>query len=337
MAHLNKCILTIAIPTYNRAKFLERCLNFLADQKEDFENKLEILVLDNCSTDNTSLVVEKFQQLGLRINYIKNTENIGPDLNILKCYTEAKGEYILAMGDDDALLVGAVKYIFKIISENDKIGSVFLTPANIDKINSNNVDERVTYKVFNKIQPYLNHVSYFVTFISANIVNREALNNIDYGKYVNSNLTQVPVILNAVKIKGAINIVVDTKLLAAQEDNSGGYNFFKVFGENFNIILKDIFKDNDRCRKIIVNNIFIRFFPYWMLKLKNGNHTFVNSNKKELINMLGYNLYFWILSYPILITPNPIDKIIHFFVKAFGFLRRKVILKISQKEIRNLY
>lgn len=324
-------LLTVAIPTYNRAKYLERCLKYLFDQKEDFDGNLEILISDNCSSDNTASIVKGFQNSGLPIWYIKNENNIGPDLNILQCYEKANGKYILAMGDDDALLIGSIKKIYKIINDNDNIGAIFLNPANIDKISSNYVDKNVTYKVFKNVGSYLYHVSYFITFISANIINREALNNRGTNKWLDSNLTQVPVILNAIKIKGAKNIFVDTKFLAAQADNSGGYNFFKVFGHNFNNILKDVFKENDSYRRIIINDVFIRFFPFWIIKLKKGDHSFVSNDTNELTNMIGYNFYFWLLSYPILKLPAPLDKAMHFCVRVFGYIRKKTILKVVGK------
>ena len=48
--------LSIVIPTYNRAHILDKCLTLLADLAFIFKNKIEILVSDNASSDNTEEV-----------------------------------------------------------------------------------------------------------------------------------------------------------------------------------------------------------------------------------------------------------------------------------------
>lgn len=321
---MNNILLTIAIPTYNRSAFLTRNLEYLFLQKQYLE-QVEIIVSDNASVDDTETVVEEFIKNGLVIKYIKNEVNKGADFNIIQCYKEAKGIYILTMGDDDALLNGALQSIIEIIGKHDKIGSIFLNSVDIDNAN-NTKYEKINYFTFNNIEEYLKNVTYFVTFISANIINREALENIDFDKWSDSLLVQVPVILNAIKIKGASNVVVYTEILAIQTENSGGYNIFKVFGQNFNNILQDVFSDDDMYRKIIINDLFIRFFPFWVLRLKKSTF-FLNLSSREIINLIDYNLYFWIFTYPILILPRPFDNAFYFCIRAFGYFRRRILVK----------
>ena len=55
---MNK-LLTIAIPTYNRAALLDKQLAWLAIAIKGFESECEIIISDNCSTDNTPGVVKK--------------------------------------------------------------------------------------------------------------------------------------------------------------------------------------------------------------------------------------------------------------------------------------
>ena len=53
--------LQIIIVTYNRAKYLERTLNCLLD-KDSPVREIDILVQDNCSSDNTKQICENFKQ-----------------------------------------------------------------------------------------------------------------------------------------------------------------------------------------------------------------------------------------------------------------------------------
>ena len=95
-------ILSICIPTYKRANILEGALKAIdkAIQLIDKE-KIELVVSDNCSPDNTFQVVQEYIDKGLPIKYIRNTENIGADDNILQCFRLAKSKYVWVIGDDD--------------------------------------------------------------------------------------------------------------------------------------------------------------------------------------------------------------------------------------------
>ena len=115
-------LLTISIPTYNRSFYLDRILTIIQDQ---YSPEIELIVSDNCSTDETQKIVEKFLQKKLPIRYFKNESNLGPDLNVAQCYYEAKGKYVLVFGDDDIFLPGAIKKILKILREGE-FGLVFL-------------------------------------------------------------------------------------------------------------------------------------------------------------------------------------------------------------------
>jgi len=105
-------LLTIAIPTYNRAAYLERQLSRLKRQNDD---RIEILVSDNGSDDNTAEVVSRYCKDMNNLFYSRNTENIGFDQNIMKLYFLARSKYIWFLSDDDPILEGAVCNILRFI------------------------------------------------------------------------------------------------------------------------------------------------------------------------------------------------------------------------------
>ena len=106
-----KPLLTIAIPTFNRADRLKRCLEACLEQTAG--KSVELLVSDNASEDATQAFMTEFCKKNLAVSYVRNPENIGPDRNFLNCYNCAKGEYVLLLGDDDVLLPGAVDAILE--------------------------------------------------------------------------------------------------------------------------------------------------------------------------------------------------------------------------------
>lgn len=92
-------LVTIAIPTYNRADgFLEEALKSALQQSYD---PIEVLVSDNCSTDATSDLVKKYDQTDLR--YIRHEKNLGALGNFNFCVEAARGEYFLMLHDDDRI------------------------------------------------------------------------------------------------------------------------------------------------------------------------------------------------------------------------------------------
>lgn len=121
MNEKNELFLSICIPTYNRAQLLKRCVNsILASNNE----KIEIIISDNASTDNTSEILASFQDE--RIKYHRNETNIGGPRNSIEVLKLAKGKWIFILTDDDYLLPGALEKIIKILKSKDEIG-VFLS------------------------------------------------------------------------------------------------------------------------------------------------------------------------------------------------------------------
>jgi hypothetical protein len=129
-------LLTIAIPTYNRAELLDKQLNWLSQAIRGFESNCEILVSDNCSTDHTPLVIQKWQvilnNITFRVN--RNAENIGVMKNILYCLNSATSKYVWTIGDDDPIQEIAVPYVINKIKEHENLSLLFLNFSGRNKI-----------------------------------------------------------------------------------------------------------------------------------------------------------------------------------------------------------
>lgn len=96
---MKKPFFSIVIPTYNRAKDLQKAIAVCLGQTfRDFE----LIISDNASRDQTEKIVKAFRDK--RIKYFKNKVNIGAANNYAKVTSYAKGEYLFTMGDDDFIL-----------------------------------------------------------------------------------------------------------------------------------------------------------------------------------------------------------------------------------------
>ncbi len=125
----NNILLSIAIPTYNRAVCLEKLLNNILPQAKKIEEKIEICISNNGSTDNTREVVMKFakEYPGL-INYHENEKNLGIDKNVLLVIEMAVGQFMWTFGDDDTIIEGGLSEVVELIKKNsnEKTGLILI-------------------------------------------------------------------------------------------------------------------------------------------------------------------------------------------------------------------
>ncbi len=131
-----KKLLTIAIPTYNRAECLDKQLGWLAEAIKGYESDCEILISDNCSTDNTQGVISKWQKNLSHVTFYanRNSENIGVIKNIAYCLELAKTKYVWTIGDDDPIQNRAITYILDKIKKHENLSLLFLNFSGRNKI-----------------------------------------------------------------------------------------------------------------------------------------------------------------------------------------------------------
>lgn len=92
--------LSIAIITYNHARYIEQALDSILSQKTEY--KYEIIIGDDCSTDNTALTIEKYVvQHPNVIKFIKRSSNLGATKNLYDILLRCKGEYLAILDGDD--------------------------------------------------------------------------------------------------------------------------------------------------------------------------------------------------------------------------------------------
>lgn len=119
----NEYLLTIAVPTYNGSKTIRNMLNILLPQ---ITNEVEILISDNCSTDETSKIISGYCEKYPYIKSIRNKENLGADKNFLQCMLKASGKYVMLISDDDIIVEGAVGKIIDFLKNNPNISLAYL-------------------------------------------------------------------------------------------------------------------------------------------------------------------------------------------------------------------
>lgn len=119
-------LVSIMIPTYNRSQLLPKAIRSAFTQS--YPN-LEIIISDNASLDDTEAVARAFATVDGRIQYSRNSENIGPIRNWRKCLDLAVGKFCLILSDDDMII--DVDYVLDGVALLQKNRSGLLVSASI--------------------------------------------------------------------------------------------------------------------------------------------------------------------------------------------------------------
>lgn len=131
----NQPLVSIIIPTYNRAEYLKQAIESVLVQTY---TNFELLILDNCSPDNTPDVVKQFNDP--RIKYIRHQCNIRGAANWSYGIYWAKGKYISILGDDDWYLP---EFISKRVDTFNKYKNILAVFSNYDTCYQNVSDSNI--------------------------------------------------------------------------------------------------------------------------------------------------------------------------------------------------
>jgi glycosyltransferase involved in cell wall biosynthesis len=113
-----KPLVSIAIPTYNRLSYLKEATASALEQT--YEN-IEVLIIDDASTDETEKWCGALASRNPKIQYRRNQTNLGLAGNWNALADAARGEYMVLMGDDDRLLPECVEKLVSVIGLNTHV------------------------------------------------------------------------------------------------------------------------------------------------------------------------------------------------------------------------
>lgn len=94
----NQPLVSICLTTFNRSEFLPKTLQSLLNQ--DFSD-FELIISDDCSTDETQATCQEFMAKDSRIRYIRNAENLKMPGNLNSAIHHASGDYVANLHDGD--------------------------------------------------------------------------------------------------------------------------------------------------------------------------------------------------------------------------------------------
>lgn len=266
-------LLTIAIPTYNRPNDLDKSLTVVLPQIKRFEQYIEFLVSDNASIKSNADVIKKHKQQGYKIDYVIQDNNLGMDGNFTFIYNYAKTKYVWMLSDDDLLIDNGIEIIIDVLLKNPEISSLYLGNVWYDASDSTIKVEELMPKsappiiVYNDPIQYLETVNYWITFLSANIINKDLLvGKVDLLEFQGSFLALLSWIIPAI-FQQAPNVIIDGPVLICKGNNQGGYKLVEVFADNFNKVLDSFIKKGfpKQIKEIINRHLLRKYFAYFII------------------------------------------------------------------------
>ena len=113
-------LVSICVPSYNGEKWIREAIDSALAQTY---KPLEIVIVDDASTDNTLEIIQSYRDPRIRIEV--NKKNLGPTNNKNRCIKLAKGSLIKFLSQDDALYPSCVEKMAKLFKFYQQIGLVF--------------------------------------------------------------------------------------------------------------------------------------------------------------------------------------------------------------------
>lgn len=273
---MNKPLLSICIPTYNRAEYLKNSIESIICQDEFKNKQVEIVIADNASTDNTESVARPYAQRYENIFYYRNEKNINND-NFP--FVLSRGNGILRRLCNDTLCfeAGALKYICDVVRKYAQTKPYICWLGSKGRSDI----ERMNFSKGIKT------ASYWITAIACFSIWDNECDGIEKDTYgTELMLWQVRKTLELSAEKD--NMVLINKALTSTQNvykKDVSYGLYHVFFENYFTLLNPYFESGkltEDDKNYLEKDLLLNFFLDWCVKWKLQNTTLQYSKTEDL-------------------------------------------------------
>jgi abequosyltransferase len=309
-----KPILSILIPTFNRALYLERLLSELESQlrRAQVGCDVEVLIGDNASHDSTREVLEHFCSKNPYWVSIGHSKNLGAEANIVELLARASGVYCWIIGDDDLPRSGLLCQLLEALQRNSP-SLVYLPSkwaADISTIQQDSINAFQFRQTTCLEWAKKHHI--WTTFLSSWVFSvDQLLNGLSSIKAIStsigSNLVQLGWILPLLVSPQSKIFVVDSPCILATSGNTGGYAILRTFVVNYPNLVHAHTRDLIRVRMALIGMAVRHYMPSLIVSVRfSGSHRDPGDSSGILLDSLKvlwcYPSY-WMVCLPLLLCP----------------------------------
>ena len=325
--------ISIISPIFNRENYLLRFLKSICNQNY---NNVEIILIDDCSMDNSVQTIEGYQKIDKRILLLKNQKNKGTFISRNLGVLFSKGKYLILPDPDDILSKNTLRILLYFCKKNDYDLIRFNSYLGRKKI--------IFHKIQDKLEDYPVYQPELSTYI---FYGNNELGLIDY--YINNKFIKRDIFIEAIN---TLNIFYRNIYMTYMEDSVINYLIYRTSKSYY--FLKKIGYYYIRSVKSITKNLFKisglkALFIFYYLKFsfeysKNNkyerdmnNELFTeilySENLEKILSYLTYNINYRI--YKETINKYINNKFIYIDIKKIlrKFLR---LFKNKEKNQKNL-
>lgn len=265
-------LLSICIPTYNRAGFLDECLDSIAKSIRLSNKEVEVVISDNNSPDNTASVIDKYRKVINNIVYHKQLSTIFAEENFYFVAQQATGKYIWLIGDDDKIREDAVSKAFEQLEKEQPVVICNFSAHSATFSRIINTAQYSTDKVVVRDHnDMLAHFGTFLAFISGAIIEKRLFFSVEKREY--DEYKQYGLSFFYTLCKAALNQkigFVSEPIVELRTGNSGNYDWVKYMIIGYDEACKDLVKLGYKNEAVDqLKKTFIMKEVFWyILKLK---------------------------------------------------------------------
>ena len=276
-----KPLLSICIPTRNRADVLNLCLKSIVEDSA-FSDDIEVVVSDNCSTDNTKETVYSFSEKHQNIKYFMNDTDVGGDRNILLSLERGNGVFLKIHNDYSIFSNGALAFLLDLIKQNIAQKPVVYF--------HNTCNERDPI-FFTDLNDLLKKEGHGMSWIGCYGYWKEDFQSFEErDRRISTMFQQIDWFIRSFKKKK--KIIYLSKNLSTRypfKSKQGGYNFIEVHTKNYLIQFKELVNEGlleEASIEYIKKEALLPLMVMWLVKLKianKGRFSYENKNSFKII------------------------------------------------------
>ena len=272
-----KPILSICIPTYNRSVYLKKCIDSIVYQMSFIEGKVEVVISDNASNDDTYEIIQPYLYSYINIHYYRNDENIR-DKNFPVVISKAHG-LVRKLCNDTLIFEENSLYKMCLIIEKYGHSQPVLVWANGSGKNEESIYEC-------SFRRYVKSMSYWITSIACfSIWEDDCIEIVKDFRGCDQSLWQVNKQLEMASSKNVVIINEHFTDVQQVEKKNISYGLYKVFYENYFSLLEPYIERGDlkqEDKEYLEKDLLFSFFKNWVIQWKMNSTDLVYSQEENL-------------------------------------------------------
>lgn len=210
-------LVSVIVTVYNKASYLKKCIDSI--ENNSYKN-LEIILVEDCSTDNSMDVIHALMETYPNITLLQNPTNLGAGLSRDRGVKHANGEWISFIDADDYINPDYYETYFRRMSNDSECKDVDIIFSECNVVYEWKDTVRKSYGRENKIYTDMNFCIENLTnlkfqFLNIALIRKSLFNNIDYchSRFIEDTPTSYLLLFNAKNI---------------QTINYAGYNYLQL-------------------------------------------------------------------------------------------------------------